>query len=192
MIFSKGQFGYDLDFLKKYLHPVVLSSTDEKQQLIISPEYQGRIMTSTANGLHGKSFGWLNYDLISSGKFQKNLNAFGGEDRFWLGPEGGQFGLFFKNGSTFNFENCQTPKVIDSKPFELTNQNSSSAEFFKKALLINYSNTEFTISIKRKINLLSRNKIAELLNLDFDEHVNLIGFESENTISNLGDDWKKD
>jgi len=33
-------------------------------------------------------YGWINRELVASGKRQKHINAFGGEDRFWLaGPE---------------------------------------------------------------------------------------------------------
>jgi hypothetical protein len=38
---------------------------------------------------HG--FGWINRKLIASRKIQPHINVFGGEDRFWIGPEGGQF-----------------------------------------------------------------------------------------------------
>ena len=58
-------------------------------------------MTSTARGLKGRSYGWINHDLIASKEIQKQMNAYGGEDRFWLGPEGGQFSLFFKKGDPF-------------------------------------------------------------------------------------------
>jgi hypothetical protein len=31
-----------------------------------------------------------------------HINVFGGEDRFWLGPEGGQFSIFFaKDGVVY-------------------------------------------------------------------------------------------
>ena len=32
------------------------------------------------------------------------MNGFGGEDRFWLGPEGGQFSIFFKKDDPFDLE----------------------------------------------------------------------------------------
>jgi len=59
---------------------------------LVTPDLQGRILTSSANGEDGYSFGWLNYNLIASGKFLPHCNNFGGEDRFfclniiWLKP----------------------------------------------------------------------------------------------------------
>src|SRR5688572_19034005 len=68
-VYAKGSFGYDLDFLKEqHKDLVVLSDDSSKAQLIVLPAYQGRVMTSTAAGNEGASFGWINYDLIASGK----------------------------------------------------------------------------------------------------------------------------
>ena len=90
---EKGTFGYDLDFLEKQGNIIVLSGNDNKAQIIVSPEYQGKVFTSTAEGLEGKSFGWINYDLLESDTILDHMNAFGGEDRLWIGPEGGQFSI---------------------------------------------------------------------------------------------------
>jgi hypothetical protein len=30
----------------------------------------------------------MNHDLIASGKFEEHFSPFGGEERFWIGPEG--------------------------------------------------------------------------------------------------------
>ncbi len=62
LIMEKGTFGYDLDFLEKHGDMIVLSGNENKAQVIVSPEYQGKVFTSTAEGLEGKSFGWINYD----------------------------------------------------------------------------------------------------------------------------------
>jgi hypothetical protein len=78
-------------------------------------------MTSTADGGQGNSYGWINYGLIKSGEHQPHMNAFGGEERFWLSPEGGQFSIYFKKGKSFDFENWQTPAIIDTVSFAVTN-----------------------------------------------------------------------
>ncbi len=99
--YEKGTYGYDLNFLKEHKKPLELQNGDAR--VLISPEYQGRVMTSSANGENGLSFGWINYDLIASGEIKNHINAVGGEERFWLGPEGGQFSIYFKPGTTFEF-----------------------------------------------------------------------------------------
>src|SRR5690348_2105984 len=83
-------FGDDVSFLRANEPDlVVLRDNAGQAQLVVSPKYQGRVMTSTTAGDGGPSFGFVNRDLIKSGKFVEHINPFGGEDRFWIGPEGG-------------------------------------------------------------------------------------------------------
>ena len=44
------------------------------------------------------------------------MNVFGGEDRFWLGPEGGQYALYFAKGEPFDFDHWQVPKPSTAGP----------------------------------------------------------------------------
>jgi hypothetical protein len=102
---STKQYGYNLDFLKK--HVSVIELKNGNSLVAIVPAWQGRVMTSTAEGEQGFSFGWINHDLISSGKTVQHINPFGGEERIWLGPEGGQYSIFFKKGDGV-YDNWQT------------------------------------------------------------------------------------
>ena len=97
---SEG-FGKDLEFLKKHTDVIVLADSTNDVQVAVVPAWQGRVMTSTSGGKNGPSFGWINYELIESGELLPHINVFGGEDRFWMGPEGGQYAIFFKNGDDF-------------------------------------------------------------------------------------------
>jgi len=81
-------FKEDLEFLRARTEVIVLSARDGQAMVAINPDIQGRVMTSTAKGPGGLSFGWINQELIASGQSDPHMNAFGGEDRFWLGPEG--------------------------------------------------------------------------------------------------------
>ena len=75
----KGSYGYDRDFLKKYNPSLIeLHSADGQARILVSPEYQGRVMTSSAKGDTGLSFGWLNYNLISSNEKKSQFNPVGG------------------------------------------------------------------------------------------------------------------
>ena len=101
-LWQPGQFGYDVALLQQYQDAFVLEKGQAK--ILVSTDYQGRIMTSTARGDAGPSYGWMNEDLIRADSFVAHFNPFGGEDRFWLGPEGGQFSLYFKPGTDFVFD----------------------------------------------------------------------------------------
>jgi hypothetical protein len=149
-------------------------------------------MNSTLNGDTGLSFGWLNYDLIASKEIKKHINPTGGEERFWLGPEGGQFSLYFTPNSSFDFENWQVPLALDIEPFNVVSQDSKNAVFQKEMHLTNHSGTLFDINVIRKISLLDKATLNEDLALDFDDF-NVVAYETANTVQNIGKfDWKKD
>jgi hypothetical protein len=187
---QQGTFGYDLAFLRKHHKDlVVLENGDAK--LVVLPAYQGRIMTSTAEGNAGASFGWLNHELIASGKFTEHFSAFGGEERFWLGPEGGQFSIYFKKGVDFTFENWFVPKELDTAPFDLVASDKSSAQFEKQMHLENFSGTGFDLKVNRNISLLSDSTIQSLLG-KLPTGIKAVAFQSDNMITNTGNaEWNK-
>jgi hypothetical protein len=191
--YNAGSYGYDLQQLRQY-HPdlVELSDRDGKAKLIILPGYQARVMTSTATGDAGQSFGWVNHKLIASGDSVPHMHAFGGEERFWLGPEGGQFSIYFKKGVPFNYDNWQVPKEIDTERFSLVSASPVEAKFEKEMHLENYSGNMFDLRVNRNIRLLSRTKLDSLLGLKLADNIEAIGFETENIITNSGKDpWTK-
>jgi hypothetical protein len=121
---------------------------------------QGRVMTSSADGSGGLSFGWINRELVSSGEFVEHINVFGGEDRFWLGPEGGQFSIFFKNKVPFDLEHWFTPAPIDTEPFELVSASKNRAVLKKDMRLENYSQTVFDLRVDREVRVLGKGQRA--------------------------------
>ena len=87
-----GSYAYDAEFLKKHgIEYTELVSADGNSKVMVIPAWQGRVMTSSASGDEGDSFGWINYRFIDKGEISTQFNPVGGEERFWLGPEGGPF-----------------------------------------------------------------------------------------------------
>src|SRR6266446_4801122 len=65
-------YAYDADFLTKHTSQLVeLQNPEGTAKVLISSDYQGRVMTSTALGDSGTSYGWINYGLIASGEKKK-------------------------------------------------------------------------------------------------------------------------
>lgn len=189
--FKTGKYGYDLEFLLKYLKPVELKY--ENACVLISPEYQGRVMTSSSSGMNGFSYGWINHDLIASGKVQPHINAYGGEERLWFGPEGGQFSIFFAPGVPFDVEHWQTPHCIDTEAFYTKSANGQSAVFARNIKLFNYSGVEFDFEVNRKISLLGNTEIAAKLNLELPKGIQMVAYETDNRIKNTGArTWSKE
>lgn len=186
MKFEQGTFGYDLAFLKKHLQVFVLRNPDDSATIAVAPAYQGRVMTSSANGYEGKSFGWINHDLIASGKKQPKINAVGGEERFWLGPEGGQFGLFFPPQAPFDFEHWQTPAPLDTIGFVTEEFSDTAVSFIKEMHLKNYADFDFHLLVNRKIEILQKQEVAQKFDFQIPENLKMVAYESHNKILNLG------
>lgn len=191
---AKGTYAYDRDFLKTHTKNVLeLISADSSAKVLLSADFQGRVMTSTAMGDTGLSFGWLNYDLIAAPEKKKQFNPVGGEERFWLGPEGGQYSIYFKGKDSFDINHWQVPAIIDTIPYAVKSSDNSSAVFTQKATFDNYSGTTFDIEIERTIRLLNRADIAQRLSSSIPDELQVVGYETINNISNTGAAvWQKD
>ncbi|MEQ9099447.1 MAG: hypothetical protein RIF36_14615 [Imperialibacter sp.] len=191
---AKGTYAYDSAFLKANTSSVYeLKSSDRQARVLLSADYQGRVMTSTATGASGNSYGWLNYDLIESGEWNKQFNPVGGEERFWLGPEGGQFSIYFNEGAEFDISNWQVPGVIDTVAYPIVSANDTEVVFGTTAMLVNYSGAEFDLAIERSVRLLSKEALATSLGVTWGESLKWVAYETTNSITNKGaNQWTKD
>jgi hypothetical protein len=182
--YEPGTFGYDLKFLNEHQKTVVLKRDDAMVALI--PGYQGRVMTSASSGMKGMSYGWINYKLIKSGQKAAHFNNYGGEERLWLGPEGGQFSIYFAPGVPFTFENWQVPAPIDTDSFDLVSANDTMAVFQKDIQMVNYSNVRFNLKIDRTVTLLTGSQIETLTGLKIPTGLQRVAYETNNLLTNTG------
>ena len=156
--FTGPSFGDDVAFLRTHERDlVVLTAHNGQSQVAISPKMQGRVMTSTATGDAGPGYGFINRELIESGKLVPHINPFGGEDRFWIGPEGGQFSVFFAKGAAFDLDHWQTPAPVDTESWDVAEKSNQRALFRKSFQVTNYSGTKFDIQVDREVRLLASN-----------------------------------
>ena len=197
VVFANGlraaDFGEDVSFLKKHTELIVLSDESGSGKVAVSPAWQGRVMTSTAEGDEGLSFGWINRELIASGEIQEHINVFGGEDRFWMGPEGGQFSIFFAKGAKFELADWYTPAAIDTLPFDVVSKSRDKAVFASKFSLTNYSGTKFEVAVDREVRLLDAETTWKKLGVAPAKGVKLVAYETDNRITNAGEKaWEKE
>ena len=186
-------FGGDVAFLQKHTPTLVLSDRSGKSRIAVAPTWQGRVMTSTGGGQDGASYGWINRELIASGKLRPHINAFGGEDRFWLGPEGGQFSIFFAKGAKFALSDWYAPAPIDTLAYQVTRQSKSSANFCAQFSLTNYSGTRFEVGVKRRVAVAPAATAWKWLGTKPRPGVRLVAYESVNEIANAGRQaWRKE
>ncbi len=190
---SAASFGDDLDFLRQHTPVVVLKDKSGQAQVVVAPAWQGRVMTSTAAGTNGTSFGWVNRELIASGKLQPHINVFGGEDRFWLGPEGGQFSIFFAHDAPFDLEHWFTPAALDTEPFKVLRESQDRVVCTQQIHLTNYSNTRFDLEVTRVVRLRPASDWLRRLGIALPAGIQSVAFESVNLVKNTGTQaWTKD
>jgi len=179
-----GSFGYDSSFIVKHDSSAIVLA-NENARVIVSPKYQAKVFTSSAAGDSGVSFGWIHYKAFD-GPLDPHMNAYGGENRLWLGPEGGPFSLFFPPGAKMEFANWKTPAPFDSEPWKVKAHDSVSVTLEKNMSLKNYAETDMDVSINRKISVLSRDEINRLLGLDAIPSVEAVGYMTVNKLTNSG------
>jgi hypothetical protein len=183
---ATSTFAADVDFLRRHTETVVLSVDDGIARVALCPSLQGRVAVSTANGERGRSFGWINRGLIASQKLVPHMNVFGGADRFWLGPEGGQFSLFFAQGAPQDLEHWQTPPPIDAEPFILAVAAEDHAVLRKTMRLGNASGTVFDLEVEREVRLHPVHRTWGAVGLPVRSSVAVVGFETKNRVTNTG------
>lgn len=182
---AMGSFSYDLQFLRQHDSVVVLKSDSGHAQVIVSPKYQAKVFTSTAEGDSGMSFGWVNYKAFS-GPVDPHMNGYGGENRFWLGPEGGKFSLFFKSGVPQVFANWKTPAAVDTESWEVADKTEKSISMKKAMSLENYKGTKLELSVERRIAIMGDGDVAQATGLSLPDGVKVVAYTTDNKITNTG------
>ncbi len=176
-------YGKDLAFLQangvKYIE---LTDPQGRSRVCLAPAWQGRAMTSTAAGPDGAGFGWINRPLIASGEVRRQFNPVGGEERLWLGPEGGPFSLYFAPGVPQEYACWQVPAALDTEPYEVAEQSPRHVRFTHEARLRNASGTCFEVGIDRRVTLLAPGECGMTLPAS----CRAVAYRSENRIVNRG------
>lgn len=187
-------FSAERDFLEKYTEIIALMAPDGSGgQVLVAPRFQGRVMISTVDPDANVGIGWINRELIASGRRQPQINYVGGEERLWIGPEGGKYSVFVPHGKSYKPANYQTPALIDIDAFEVTKKDASSIVLSREGSLTNYSGTRFDVRIERSIEVLDRTRMAAHLGVAHLGHLKIIGYQTTNRLINRGGQaWRKE
>jgi hypothetical protein len=198
-------FEDEVAYLRQHGEVVVLESTTGGR-VAISPEYQARVMTS-AVGPEGASLGFVHHAFIDRGERGKAFDNYGGEDRFWLGPEGGQFGLYFGPGAPFTLATWQAPHAMQEGRWDLVAGTKST--YARTMRVQNHVGTEFEVGVTRAIRVLEAPDMEAVLGFSpscepygrgaagsasaSPAGLRCVAFETRNTITNLGKArWNKE
>ena len=185
--FDMGTYGYDKQFVSAHgIEVLDLAGEDSCSRVMVAPCLQGRVLTSTTAGEKGASYGWINHKFIASGVTDPQFNSFGGEERFWIGPEGGAFSWFFKKGDEQVYANWKVPSVIDTDAFEVIESSPDKAVMGRSASLVNASGASFDIAFRREVAVLGRDEVSGMLACDVPEDVKVVAYKTDNTLTNEG------
>jgi hypothetical protein len=179
-------FDTDLAFLSQHGELEILSAPSGGK-IAVSSSYQARVMTSELEA-GGQSLGFINRKFIEDGKTQTQFDNYGGEDRLWLGPEGGQFALYFAPQTPFTFDNWQTPHSLQEGAWQLTAETTTSLTYRHALTLVNHAKREFHVEVERQISVLSPEQASERLGMPIPAGVHWVGFSTSNRLKNTGKD----
>jgi hypothetical protein len=185
------RFENELTFLAKY-GPVDVLQAPSGGLVAVSGRWQGRVMTSAVEP-HGASLGFIHHAFIESRMTGTPFDNYGGEDRFWLGPEGGQFGLYFPPGAPFTIGSWQTPHAMQESEWRVTAHDDFSVEYAQKMHVVNWSRAEFDVAVARTVRVLTADEVRVRLGEAPPAGTKWVAFESINRITNAGARaWSRD
>jgi hypothetical protein len=179
------------DYLARHTEVVELTDSDGAR-VAICPEWQGRVMTSTCGGPSGPSFGFVHREFIDAGKEDLHFNNYGGEDRFWLSPEGGPFSLWFAPGMEQKLDNWFTPPAFNAGAFQLApGTDASQCRLTRQMKLHNTAGTPLVLTVSRNVRLVDQAELAGKLGAATakilkEQGVRSVAYETVNTITNDG------
>jgi len=170
---------------------IELLSDNKKGRIAISPEIQGKVLTTTYGGLRGESNGWINEEAIKGNEL--DIAEIGGEERLWFGPLGSQHSFYFQQLKPFNGGNWLVPPSLSTEPYHLKKFVSKEVLLSKQITLTNFIGTEFNFEVLRKIRLLEQEDVENNLNIKIKNGLSYVAYESINSIQNKDDKpWKKE
>jgi hypothetical protein len=160
-------------------------------KVLVSPKLQGRIMTTKVGTV--ESIGFVSLPTIAEGETHAGFNNFGGQDRYWLGPEAGQFGIYFDPGADYDRKVWKVPADFDQGPFQVAEKTADRVKLTRDISTRNYVNTQFKVKADRVVGLISTADAAKALGTAVPAGVAYAGSYSDNGLTNAGAAaWKKE
>ncbi|KAA3605678.1 MAG: hypothetical protein DWQ01_18780 [Planctomycetota bacterium] len=180
--YSDHDFAAQATFLKEAADGILLESGTGA--IVVSPTLQGRVMTST---LHrgGVGLGFVNRAVVQNPPAESAFFNYGGEDRFWLGPEGGPYSLYFQPGDPFDRDLWQVPEALNEGAWQVVSQDPTSVRMSQSMSLQNRVGSTYEVDVDRSVEVLSKTEASALLG-GLPEGCQWVAFRSRNSIRNAG------
>jgi hypothetical protein len=181
----------DLAFLRAH-GPVDVLTSPGGGVVAVSARWQGRVMTSAVEA-HGASLGFVHRAFFDAGRTGTPFDNYGGEDRFWLGPEGGQYGLYFPPGAPFAIGSWQTPHAMQEGEWDVKSRDATHVTFARTMHVESWSHATFDVAVERTIRVLDAPAVRARFGEAPPPGTKWVAFESDNDIVNAGSTaWKRE
>lgn len=187
---SLTSFADEAAFLEQHAGGIVMESGTGA--FVVCPPLEGRVMTSTVER-GGGSIGFVNRDMILNPPESAQFYNYGGEDRFWLGPEGGPFSIYFAAGQEFSRDLWQVPDALQSGAFAVDAVFSDSVRLMHEMEVRNRLGTTFQVGLKRTIEKVQADQVGRILGGEIPAGAQWVAFQSRNEVENTGEQtWDSD
>ena len=187
---NRTAYREDLAFLRSH-DPDLVVLERGGASVATSAKYQGKVFTSSATG--EESFGYLDYDVFEAETPGDHINGYGGENRLWIGPEGGPLSVFFDGGVAYTPEDWYVPAAIDREPWDLVRADSVSVVFAKAGQASSRAGTDFDFRLDREVRLLpasdalpARAASPEAPSGGYADDLRRVAYRTTNRLTNAG------
>lgn len=178
--------------LAKHTDVIELEDKSGKGRILIAPEFQGRIITSTLGGKKGESLGWFNFEALQSNDLL-NGSELHAEERVWVGPLGGPLSFYYGQKKPLSEDNWSVPKTFNAEPYELTFEKEDFLVMTKELVLENYLGNTLFARLQRSIEIQSRDQVSIKFKMEVPKNVDMVAYHTQHTLTNLDTvAWRKE
>jgi hypothetical protein len=168
-----------------------IRALDSDYGIVVAPALQGRVLSAEVGSVG--STGYVNLPAIERGARDRQFNNFGGQDRLWIGPEAGSYGVYFRPGDTISRTTWRVPEDLNSGEMDVVKWSEHSVSMTRDMELANYLGYRFSLRVDRHVEAIAAAALRRELGVTLPEGVAFVGFATENKLTNTGDAaWEKD
>lgn len=131
--------------------PAIVLGGGGAPRVLVAPALQGRVLTSELAG--GASAAFVDAREIEAGERDAAFLNYGGQDRIWLGPEGGRFGLFFPPGAPIEGAHWRAPAALQRGAFEVVERGPRRVAMRRTVTVENRAGAAFRVRLDREVEL---------------------------------------
>lgn len=157
-----------------------LRHEEASARTFVAPQLEGRVMTTTIGSI--ASAAWVDHRALAARGGASRFHNYGGQDRLWIGPEGGDLGWFFDPGAPCEGSHWRVPPELNVGPMEVVGASAWDVHMRRSLSLTNRRGDKFSGRLERTVRVLSRNFAHRLLKAPIPDEVTIAAIVSTNRL----------